>query len=261
MNPALMMMLASLVSGGVGALKGNKAEKGSTYGKGALSLIDQIQQQIKGGVGGPNQDITQSQPYQQGNDFFSSLFNDPEFFNKFEAPAFRQFNEDIAPGLANRYASMGSGGSTGSTGFRNQLAREGGNLATNLSAQRGQMQQNAVPQMLGYAQQPVSNWMTMLQNALTPTQNTYQGPSAGGFRFFGGSICSRCSKYLGATGWTNCGSIPRHILIKGVTYGFNTSFRKNPFRCHWKRCWARSTGCFTWCRATRISTWSRVKCY
>lgn len=208
MDPALMMMLASLVSGGVGALTGNKAEKGSTYGKGALSLIDQIQQQIKGGVGGPNQDITQSQPYQQGNDFFSSLFNDPEFFNKFEAPAFRQFNEEIAPGLANRYASMGSGGSTGSTGFRNQLVREAGNLETNLAAQRGQMQQNAVPQMLGYAQQPISNWMTMLQNALTPTQNTYQGPSTGGFGSFAAPFAQGAASIWGQRAGQQAGQYP-----------------------------------------------------
>ena len=181
MDHAMMMMLASLASSGIGALTGNKAEKGSTYNKGALSIIDQIQQNIKGGVGGPQQDIGQQQGFQQGNEFFNSLFNDPEFFNKFEAPAFRQFEEEIAPNLANRYASMGSGGSLGSTGFRNQIAREGGNLATNLAAQRGNMQQQAVPQMLGYSQAPISNWMTMLQQALTPTKNTFQGPTSGGF--------------------------------------------------------------------------------
>ncbi len=181
MDPALMMMLASVASAGFGSLTGKKGEKGSTYGKGALSLIDQIQQQIKGGMGGPQQDINQSQPYQQGNQFFHSLFNDPEFFNKFEAPAMRQFNEEIVPGLANRFASMGTGGALDSGGFQRQLAREGSNLETNLAAQRGQMQQNAVPQMLGYAQQPINNWMTMLQQALTPTQNTYQGPSNGGW--------------------------------------------------------------------------------
>ncbi len=181
MDPATMMMLASIASAGAGALTGEKGQHGSTFGKNQLSMIDQILQSIKGGVGGSQQDITQSQPYQQGNDFFNSLFNDQDFFNSFEAPAMRQFNEEIAPGLANRYASMGSGGSTGSTGFRNQLAREGQNLSTNLAAQRGQMQQNAVPQMLGYAQQPVSNWMTQMQQALQPTQNTYQGPSMGAF--------------------------------------------------------------------------------
>ena len=179
MDPAMMMAIWSALSGVIGEMTGEKGQHGSTFGKNQLSLIDQAVQGIKGGFGGPQQDITQSQPYQQGNDFFNSLFNDQDFFNKFEAPAMRQFNEEIAPGLANRYASMGSGGSTGSTGFRNQLAREGQNLSTNLAAQRGQMQQNAVPQMLGYAQQPVSNWMTQMQQALQPTQNTYQGPSMG----------------------------------------------------------------------------------
>jgi len=179
-DPAMMMMLASLASSGIGALTGNKAEKGSTYNKGALSIIDQIQQNIKGGVGGPQQDIGQQQGFQQGNEFFNSLFNDPEFFNKFEAPAMRQF-EEMGGELGNRYASMGSGGSTGSSGFRNLLGREAQNLATNLSAQRGQMQQGAVPQMLQYSQQPISNWQTMLQQALQPTQNTFQGPTSGGF--------------------------------------------------------------------------------
>lgn len=160
------------------ALFGSSGEKSSSYGKNQLSYIDQIINQIKSGLGGPQQDITQSQPYQQGNDFFNSMFNDPEFFNKFEAPALRQF-EEMGGELGNRFASMGSGGATGSTGFRNMLGREAQNLSTNLAAQRGQMQQNAVPQMLGYAQQPVSNYQTMMQQALQPTQNVYQPASSG----------------------------------------------------------------------------------
>jgi len=181
MDPAMIMALISAVSAITGAATGEKGKTSSTYNKGQLSLIDEAVQSLKGGMGGPQQDITQQQGYQKGNDFFNSLFNDQDFFNKFEAPAMRQFEEEIGPGLANRYASMGSGGSTGSTGFRNQLAREGQNLSTNLAAQRGQMQQNAIPQMLGYAQQPVSNWMTQLQTALQPTQNVYQPPNSGGF--------------------------------------------------------------------------------
>ncbi len=180
MDPATMMALMSALSAITGNLTGEKGQQGSTYNKGQLSLIDQAVQGIKGGIGGPNQDITQQQGYQQGNQFFNSLFNDQDFFNKFEAPALRQF-EEMGGELGNRFAAQGSGGSTGSTGFRNQLAREGQNLSTNLAAQRGQMQQNAVPQMLGYAQQPVSNWMTQMQQALQPTQNTYQGPSTGMF--------------------------------------------------------------------------------
>lgn len=171
--PAILTLLSGLT--------GDKGKHGSTYSKNQRGLIDEAINSIRGMQG--NQDVTQNQNYQTGQDYLQSMFNDPEFFNRFEAPLQRQFQEQTVPELANRFAGMGSGGSTGSTGFRNQLAREGGNLSTNIAALRGGMQQGAVPQLLGYAQQPFSNLMSMYQNALTPTQNTYQGPSPG----FGGN--------------------------------------------------------------------------
>ena len=174
-----MMLLASLAFGGIGAATGNKGEKGSMHNKKQLGLIDQAVEAVKGMQG--SQDITQQPGYQQGNEWLMSMFNDPEFFDKFEAPLQRQFQEQTVPDLANRFASMGSGGALGSTGFRNQLAREGSNLSTNIAALRGGMQQQATPQLLNYAQQPFNNYMSMLQSALTPTQTTYQPPSTGGF--------------------------------------------------------------------------------
>lgn len=161
-------------------LFGSPGKMGSTYNPGQLSLIDQIIQQVKGTQGAGGTDISQQPGYQQGQEWLNALFSDPEFFKSMEAPAFRQFNEEIIPGLANRFASQGSGGSLGSTGFRNQVAREGSNLATNLAANRAGLQQQGVNQQLGYAQQPVQNMMQMLQQALQPTQNTYT-PSTSGF--------------------------------------------------------------------------------
>ncbi len=155
----------------------NDAKTGSTYTQGQQSFIENILNDLKGMKG--SQDITQNPQYQQGQDWLSSLFNDPEFFNRFEAPLQRQFQEQTIPDLANRFASMGSGGALGSTGFRNQLAREGSNLGTNIAALRGGMQQQGVNQGLQYAQQPFQNYLQTLQTALTPTQNTYQPPSAG----------------------------------------------------------------------------------
>ncbi len=181
MDPGILMALSSVLSSGLGGLTGSQGEKGSTYGKNQLEGINDILSQIKGRGGVP--DITQNQNYQQGNEWLQGLFNDPQFFQNIEAPAMRQFNEEIVPGLANRFASMGSGGSTGSTAFRNQLGREGSNLATNLAANRTGLQQQGVNQGLQYGQQPINNIMQMLQQALQPTQNTYQGPSQG---FFGG---------------------------------------------------------------------------
>lgn len=172
MDPATLSAIMSALGPILQAFTGSQGKMGSTYNRGQRSLIDDLVGQVKGR--GDQADITQNPQFQQGQDWLMSLFNDPEFFNKFEAPLRRDFEENIGPSIANRYAGMGSGGSTGSTGFRNQLAREAGNLSTNLSAQRGQMQQNAVPQLLGYGQQPFTNYMSMLQNALTPVNNTYQ---------------------------------------------------------------------------------------
>ena len=182
MDPATLSLIASLVSGGLGSLFGNKAEKGSTYTQGQRQGIDEILQDIKG-MKNNAQDITQNQNYGQGQDWLQGLFNDPQFFQNFEAPLQRQFQEETIPNLANRFASMGSGGSQGSTAFRNQLGREGSNLSTNIAALRGGLQQQGVNQGLQYAQQPFSNLMQLYQQALQPTQNTYQGPSTG---LFGG---------------------------------------------------------------------------
>jgi hypothetical protein len=157
----------------------NDAQKGSTYTPGQQSFLENLLKDLQGMGNNGGRDISQNQGYQQGQEYLNSLFNDPEFFNKFEAPIKRQFNEEVIPDLANRFAGMGSGGSTNSSAFRNQLAREGSNLSTNLAALRGGMQQQGVGQQLGYAQQPFQNYMQMLQSALTPTQNVYQPPSAG----------------------------------------------------------------------------------
>ena len=185
MNPMLMMAIPAILSA-VGGLTGDKAKQGSTYTKPQRGTINDILQSIKGMRGGGAEDITQQQGYQQGNEWLQSLFNDPEFFNNIEAPAFRQFNEEIAPGIANRFASMGSGGSLGSTSFRNSINRAGSDLATNLAALRGGLQQQGVNQSLQYGQQPFNNYMSLLQTALQPTQNQYHPASPG----FGGNIGS-----------------------------------------------------------------------
>ncbi len=157
---------------------GSKGETKSDYGKGQLGLIDEAIGNIKGKGGGAGSDITQNPIYQQGNDWLMSMFNDPEFFKSFEAPLQRQFQEETVPGLANRFASMGSGGSLGSTAFRNQLGREGSNLSTNIAALRGGMMQNAIPQLFQSAQMPISNYQQMLNSILGhPTENNYQGPT------------------------------------------------------------------------------------
>jgi hypothetical protein len=175
MNP---MMLLSTLLPALFNIGGSNGEMKSTYNQEQKGGINDILQAIKGmgGAGGAN--INTNPQYQQGNEWLQSLFNDEGFFKNFEAPAMRQFNEEIVPGVANRFASMGSGGALGSTGFRNQLAREGSNLETNLAAMRGGMQQNAIPQMFNSANMPFQNMMQMFNTGLGhPTENVYQPPS------------------------------------------------------------------------------------
>ena len=157
-----------------------KGETGSTYNPGQQGGINDILEMLKSMSGGGGMDITQNPMYQQGNDYMMSMFNDPEFFKNIEAPMQRQFEEQTIPDLANRFASQGSGGALGSTGFRNQLGREGSNLHTNMAAMREQMKMGALPQMFQSANQPYQNMMQMYNAALGhPTQNTYQPPSGG----------------------------------------------------------------------------------
>lgn len=173
MDPATMAMLAmNLVSM---LNPGGKDEKyGSTYTRGQQNLINNGASQLQGGM----PDINQNPQYQQQNDWLMSMFNDPDFFKNFEAPLQRQFQEETIPGVANRFASMGSGGALGSTAFRNQLGRESSNLSTNIASLRGGMQQNAIGQLQNSAQMPGNNYLQMIQSILGhQPNNTYQGAS------------------------------------------------------------------------------------
>ncbi len=161
MNPMALMMLMQVAGPALKGMFGDKGGAGSTYSGGQQSTIEQLLDQIKGGQTGENMGA--------GEDWLSSLFNDPDFFNKFEAPMQRQFEENTG-NLANRFAGMGSGGSLGSTGFRNQANREAGNLSQNMAAMRGGMQQQG-------AQQASGNYFNMLQQGLQPYNNTYQQSS------------------------------------------------------------------------------------
>lgn len=166
---ALMQVLGPILKGAFG----DKGGAGSTFN-------NQQQDFMKQGLGGLSPqmgDITQSPNYLSGQSWLTGLFSDPDFFKNFEAPLQRQFQEETVPGLANRFAGMGSGGSTQSTGFRNQLGREGSKLHEMIASLRGGMQQQGISQSLQYAQQPASNYLQQLSQFLTPTQNTYQQSS------------------------------------------------------------------------------------
>lgn len=72
----------------------------------------------------------------------------PESFEKFEAPLLRQFEEQTIPQLTERLTAYGGGGGRSSAGPQ-ILGQAGAQLGESLGAQRGQLQQSAIQQLLG----------------------------------------------------------------------------------------------------------------
>jgi len=97
--------------------------------------------------------------YGEGSNYLQNILsNAPGAFEAFEAPYLQQFNQQVVPGIAERFAGLGTGGSAlSSSGLNQSLARAGENLSTNLAGLRSGLQMQALPQALQYAQQPVQN--------------------------------------------------------------------------------------------------------
>lgn len=113
-------------------------------------MQQQLQGQLYSGLMGGQSQIPGMEYLQQ------ILSNDPSAFAAYEAPMMRQFNQEIAPGIAENFAGMGAG-ALGSSAFQQQLAGAGGRLSQDLAAQRANLRSGAMSQlqgMYGMAQQP-----------------------------------------------------------------------------------------------------------
>lgn len=137
----------------------------------------QLLKQLLGSLQGQSSNIQQSPLFQEGSSFLQNLLSGkPEATAAFEAPYLRQFQEQIVPGLAERFSGLGAGAQS-SSAFSQALGAAGAGLSENLASLRGQLQLGALPQALGYAQQPVSNFQGLSQlglgtntKAFTPRQ-------------------------------------------------------------------------------------------
>ena len=97
------------------------------------------------------------------------LSGDEGAFADYEAPYKRQFEQETMPGIAERFAGMGTGGAQSSSAMNNSMAQAGGELSQNLAALRGGLQQNAMGMLQG-----------LMGKAQKPTfENVYQQPTTG----------------------------------------------------------------------------------
>jgi len=109
---------------------------------GQMQLLEQLISQAQKGAG-------------TSFDFLSRLLaGDEELMSSLEAPAIRGFEEQIAPGIAERFTSMGAG-ARGSSGFQQQIASAGSRLAQSLGEQRTERRMSALDQMLQQVQAPL----------------------------------------------------------------------------------------------------------
>ena len=125
------------------------------------SQQEQLMSQLMQGMGGAQG---------AGMDWLQQMLSgDQSAFDAYEAPYKRQFEQETVPGLAERFAGMGSGGSQSSSAFNQTMGQAGSELSENLAALRGGLQQNAMSQLQG-----------MMGQAYKPTfENVYQQPTMG----------------------------------------------------------------------------------
>lgn len=142
--------------------------------------------------------IQSSSLYGAGSSYLQSLLsNKPNAFAEFQAPYLQQFNQQVLPGISERFAGMGTGaGGLNSSAFRQTLGMAGSGLQSTLAQLRQQLLSQASQQALGYAQQPYSNLLAGLN--VRPYENIYKAPNSGiGQSLLGGAAGAAAGFALG----------------------------------------------------------------
>lgn len=156
----------------------------------------QLINQLIGGLGGQGGQGGQGGALQAGLGNLTDLLQGgPEALEAFQAPAIRQFQEQIIPGIAEQFAGADA---LDSSGFRQSLSQAGAGLAENLAAQRGGLQQNALSQLLsflGISQQP------QFENVFRPQEQGFlQGLAPGIGKGIGAGLTGGVGGLIGGAG-------------------------------------------------------------
>lgn len=143
----LAALLPALISGGLGAASALTSKKPGlkkipTMSPQQQGLQNQILQMLQGQLG-------QGGSFGQAQNYLQNLLSgSPESMQAFQAPAMRQFKEQIVPGLAERFSGLGAG-SQSSSAFQQALGQAGAGLSESLAALRAGLQGGAAQSLLG----------------------------------------------------------------------------------------------------------------
>lgn len=171
---AALSLLGGGGAGYAGTKKGQKFLFGDEGGFDQVSNLQGGQQdllmQLLGGLGG------EGGAQESGLNLLQQLLSgDDEAFSQFEDPFKRQFQQETVPGIAERFAGLGSHGSQNSSAMNLSLGQAGKELSESLASLRGGLQQNALGQLQG-----------LLNTGMRPTfENVYRQPTQG---FLGGLL-------------------------------------------------------------------------
>jgi hypothetical protein len=126
----------------------------STLGAGQEPILANLLQALQGGGAGG--------AFGESADYYRDLL-DPsgQAQEAFAAPALRQFQEELIPDLAERFAGMGSG-ALSSSGFRNAATREAGSLSERLASMRAGLQGQGAAGLSGLGTQGLGRFEEQL---------------------------------------------------------------------------------------------------
>lgn len=104
-------------------------------------------------------------------DYYRNLLSDDSAdYNAFAAPALRQYNQDIVPGISEQFAGMGAGGLS-SSGFQNAQIQGATDLAERLGSLRASLRQSGASGLANIGQLGLGNY----------SQNMVTQPGTSGF--------------------------------------------------------------------------------
>ncbi len=91
------------------------------------------------------------QPTGSGLEYLQQILSgDDSAFADFEAPFKQQFDQETVPGIAERFAGMGSGGAQSSSAFQQTMGRAGTELSTQLAGLRAGLKGQAYNSYKGF---------------------------------------------------------------------------------------------------------------
>jgi hypothetical protein len=94
----------------------------------------------------------------------NNLSDNPADFDAFAAPALRQYNQDIVPGISEQFAGMGAGGSgLSGSGFQNAQIQGATDLSERLASMRAGLRQQAAQGLQNIGQTGLQNYSTNMQ--------------------------------------------------------------------------------------------------